>query len=67
MLILTGYRGDKIYVGDEIVVTFCGYRTDYHQQVIGIDAPKYIKILREKLINLNRRKLSDVNFPESKL
>ena len=48
MLILTRYPGQKIRIGEDIVVTFLGYgRNDVAR--IGIDAPQNVKILRVEI------------------
>ncbi len=44
MLVLTRKVGEKILIGNDIVVTVC--RADLGKIQIGIEAPKSIKILR---------------------
>lgn len=44
MLVLTRKVGEKILIGNDIVVTVC--RADLGKIQIGIEAPKTIKILR---------------------
>jgi len=47
MLVLTRKQGEKIYIGDDIVITVV--RTGDRVR-IGIDAPPEVKILREELV-----------------
>ncbi len=48
MLILTRRPHEKIIIGDNIVVTFLGFKG--HQLRIGIEAPKDVPIRREELL-----------------
>jgi len=47
MLILTVKDNDKIYIGDDIVVSI---RKSKNQTKVSIDAPRELRILREKLL-----------------
>lgn len=47
MLVLTRYIDERIYIGDDIVITVCDIVGDKVR--IGIDAPRDAKILREEL------------------
>lgn len=47
MLVLTRRVGEKIRIGDDIVITLCGVRGN--QQKIGIEAPKHISVHREEI------------------
>ena len=48
MLILSRKAGEKIYIGDDIVLVVT--KIDRGKVRIGIDAPKDIPILREELL-----------------
>lgn len=48
MLKLTRAEGEKIFIGPDIVVEFCGTNRD-GEAVIGIIAPREIKVHREEL------------------
>jgi carbon storage regulator len=48
MLVLTRKVSERIYVGDDIVITVVAVR-DGHTVQLGIDAPKYIQIEREEV------------------
>ncbi len=48
MLVLKRKPGEKILIGDDIVVTIV--TTGLHDVKVGIDAPKSIKILRDELV-----------------
>ncbi|PLV59006.1 carbon storage regulator CsrA [Thermotoga sp. KOL6] len=47
MLVLTRKPGEKIVIGDEIVITVL--RIEGNSVKIGIEAPKYVRILRAEL------------------
>jgi len=47
MLTLTVKDNDKIYIGDDIVVSI---RKSKNQTKVSIDAPRELRILREKLL-----------------
>ncbi len=47
MLVLTRKQGEKIRIGNDIVITIAG--TNDNQVKIGIDAPPDVKILREEI------------------
>ena len=51
MLLLSRRKGQSIVIGDDIVIT---YLKDNHQHpdqiIIGIDAPKSVKILRKEIL-----------------
>ena len=55
MLTLTRRDGEKIVIGDDIVVTV--YRAQGATRVV-VEAPKEISIRREELINRKRKILS---------
>ncbi len=46
-LILNRRPGEKILIGDDIVVTFKGFNNN--SAVLAIDAPKNVQILREEI------------------
>lgn len=48
MLVLTRRPFEKIIIGDNIVITFLGFKG--HQLRIGIEAPKDVSIRREELL-----------------
>lgn len=48
MLVLTRKAGERIVIGDDIVVTVLDVRGDSIR--IGIDAPKGVKIQREEIL-----------------
>jgi len=52
MLVLKRAEGERIYIGDDIVVTFAGM--DGRKAMIGIDAPKHVRILREEIYEVRR-------------
>lgn len=52
MLVLTRRVGERIYIGDDIVIQI-GKIDRYHVS-IGIDAPKDISILREEVLLKNK-------------
>jgi len=47
MLILTRYPGQKIMIGDDIVITVLS--NQYGQVKIGVDAPKSLRVDREEV------------------
>ncbi|MCD6551755.1 carbon storage regulator CsrA [Thermotoga sp.] len=47
MLVLTRKVGEKIVIGDEIVITVL--KIEGNSVKIGIEAPEHVKILREEL------------------
>lgn len=47
MLILTRYPGQKIMIGDDIVVTVLN--NQYGQVKIGVDAPRDLRVDREEI------------------
>lgn len=56
MLILTRKKGEKINVGDEIVVSVVEIRFDRVR--IGIDAPKSIPVFRKEVVQKNEKSLA---------
>lgn len=50
MLVLAINRNDKVYIGDDIYIQLLRVNSE-HQIKLGFEAPKEIKILREKLKN----------------
>ena len=53
MLVLSRHIEERIYIGDDIIITVCGIVGDKVR--IGIDAPRDAKILREELIGKPRQ------------
>lgn len=49
MLILARRAGEKIIIGDNIVITYLGINNHGNAR-FGFDAPKHIQILRKELI-----------------
>lgn len=49
MLVLTRKPGERILIGDDIVVTILDVRGDGIR--VGIDAPRGVRIQREEVIN----------------
>ncbi len=51
MLVLSRRKGERIMIGDGIVVTVleCGRPGSRHQVKLGIEAPDGVKVLREEL------------------
>ena len=47
MLVLSRRAGEKVMIGDDIVITIIRDRND--QMQIGIDAPKHIPVHREEV------------------
>lgn len=47
MLVLTRKIGEKIRIGDDVVITLLGVRGNQYK--IGIDAPKHISVDREEI------------------
>jgi len=47
MLILSRYREEKIYIGDDIVITVADIRGDRVR--IGVDAPLHISVHRQEV------------------
>lgn len=50
-LVLTRRIGEKLIIGDDVTVTIVGIKGT--QVRIAVDAPDYVLILREELVNLN--------------
>lgn len=48
MLKLTRAKGEKLFIGPDIVVEFCGFNRD-GEAIIGVAAPRSIKVYREEL------------------
>lgn len=51
MLILTRYRGQRVMIGDDIVITFIKHDAHNGGVRLGIEAPSSVKILREELVD----------------
>ena len=47
MLVLTRRVGEKIRIGDEIVITLLGVRGNQYK--VGIEAPKHVSVHREEI------------------
>ena len=47
MLVLTRYIGQKIMIGDDIVITVCGVNKG--QVSLGLEAPDHIEIWRNEI------------------
>ena len=47
MLLLTRSRGQRLYIGDDIVITMC--KAEGGTVRLGIDAPRDIKIVRSEI------------------
>lgn len=47
MLVLTRKPGEKIRIGDDIVITLLGVRGNQYK--VGIEAPKHISVHREEV------------------
>ena len=61
MLVLTRKPGEKILIGDDIVITVLDARGDSVR--IGIDAPRGVKIQRDEVV----RAVSDANVAASQI
>lgn len=53
MLVLARKVGEQILIGDDIVITLCNLRSR-HVAVIGIDAPKEVRITRKEITTEDR-------------
>ena len=63
MLILTRRMGERLLIGDEIVISVLGRKG---QQVrVGIDAPKDIAVHREEIYELIKNKTDVAEVAES--
>jgi len=51
MLILTRKKGERIMLGDDLIVTFLEYDMKYRNARIGIEAHPSISIHREEIYN----------------
>jgi carbon storage regulator len=51
VLILTRYRGQRVMIGDDIVITFIKHDAHNGGVRLGIEAPSGVKILREELVD----------------
>jgi carbon storage regulator len=47
MLVLTRRIGEKIRIGNDIVITLCGVRGNQYK--VGIDAPRDLPVHREEI------------------
>lgn len=47
MLVLSRHIDEKIYIGDDIVITLCDIRGDKAR--IGVDCPKHIRVDRQEV------------------
>ncbi len=48
MLVLSRKKSERIFIGEEIILTICEIKGDRIK--IGIDAPKDVNIVREELL-----------------
>jgi carbon storage regulator len=48
MLVLSRKVGQRIYIGEDVVLTILG--VDGHRVHLGIEAPRYVPIQREELL-----------------
>lgn len=60
MLVLTRKSGEKILIGDDVVITILDARGDSIR--IGIDAPRGVKIQRDEVV----RAVTDANLAASR-
>lgn len=49
MLILTRHRNQRIFIGEDIVISYLGFDEKLGQAEIGIAAPKDVVIRREEV------------------
>lgn len=56
MLLLSRKKNEKILIGDNIELTFCGYSFKYGEVTIGIEAPKDVAIIREEIAHRYQNK-----------
>ncbi len=62
MLILTLNPGDRVYIDDDIVISYPKkHGVNYGQISLGFDAPKEMRILREKVRLKNLQRMHDAN------
>lgn len=47
MLVLSRHIDEKIYIGDDIIITLCDIRGDKAR--IGVDCPKHIRVDRQEV------------------
>lgn len=60
MLVLTRRVGEKIRIGDDVIITLLGVRGNQYK--VGIEAPKTIPVHREEIFQrLQEGKLENVN------
>jgi carbon storage regulator len=60
MLVLSRKLGERIVIGDNIVVTVV--KVDRNQVRLGIEAPGNVSVLREELLSPGEPKVADVVF-----
>jgi carbon storage regulator len=60
MLALTRKEGERIYIGNDIVVTVCRIKGDKVRLLF--DAPKDVLVLREELLKRTTRVIPRHNF-----
>lgn len=63
MLVLTRNIGEKIFIGDDIVIQVCDIRGD--QVRIGVDAPRDVLILREEVMPKGPGRIRSRRRPDS--
>ena len=59
MLVLTRKNEEKLYIGDDIIITVLSNQGKYVK--IGIEAPKDIPIYRKEIITRLSNEISDKN------
>jgi carbon storage regulator len=65
MLILTRRTGEKLVIGDNVVVTVLGVKGN--QIRIGIDAPREVQVHREEIYQRILKERADANATELSL
>lgn len=64
MLVLSRQTGDRIQIGDDIVLTVI--KVTPHSVRIGVEAPASIAIVRAELIKASQQPAPENNLPASK-
>jgi carbon storage regulator len=63
MLVLTRKRDEKIYIGDDIVITVVEVREGKVR--LGIEGPRNVEVMRDELLTLERRQEIEDNIHRS--